>query len=87
MPPSDSKKSDIHSVQFDKTKWTPARALAWLKDHDLKNIKPVHETANFYRYRIIDPRFFRSFITKKLDNGIELILGFYNLSNSIRLLD
>jgi len=73
-------RSDIHSVLFDKTKYTPTQALKWLKDHNLKNIKPVHETINYYRYRIIDPDVFRSFITKKLKNGIELIIGFYRVS-------
>lgn len=62
----------IHSVLFPldfKNK------LEWLKEHKLKPIKKAHITENFHRYRIIDPKMFNSFITKKLKNGISLVLG------------
>lgn len=69
-------KSDIHSVLFRKDKYDTRSARSRLKNHNLKPIKKVHTTKNFYRYRIRDPTLFKSFMTKKIDD-IELIIGFY----------
>jgi hypothetical protein len=68
--------SEIHSVLFDINKWTTAKARAWLKKENLKPIKKVHKQENFLRYRLHDPSKYKRFITKKLDNGIDLVIGF-----------
>jgi hypothetical protein len=68
--------SQIHSVLFDNKRWLTSEARRWLKDHNIKPIKPVHKTPNFHRYRIVDPNEFKSFSTKKMDNGIELVIGY-----------
>lgn len=71
---------EIHSVDFRQNYTTP-QARQWLKKHNLQPIKRVHITKKdnvitSRRYRIKDPELFKSFITKKIDNGnINLILG------------
>jgi len=39
-------------------------------------MKPVHETARFKRVRITDPSLYKSFSTKKLSNGVDLVIGY-----------
>ena len=68
--------SEIQAVIFEKAHWNTTHARHWLKMHDLKPIKRVHNVENFLRYRLADPKKFRRFITKKLPNGIELIIGY-----------
>lgn len=65
----------IHTIAFDKDKWTTDTARKWLKDHNYTPIKRVHKTENWLRYRIRDPAMFKSFITKKENNGINIIFG------------
>ena len=69
--------SHIHAVLFDKDIWNLSESMKWLILHNIHPIKEPRETLHFYRYRIIDPSIFRYFITKKLDGGIELVIGFY----------
>lgn len=68
--------SAIQAVLFNKHFWTPDMALAELTAHGLYPIKPVRETANYYRYRLIEPGQFRTFVTKKTRYGIEFVIGF-----------
>lgn len=66
----------IHTIAFDKDKWTCDSARKWLKENNYKAIKPVHKTANYLRYRLRDPELFKSFVTKKIeDKGINIIFG------------
>lgn len=66
----------IHTIAFNKDVWTTTSARRWLRNHNEKPIKQVHETAHYYRYRIRPPAMFNSFITKKYpDHGINIILG------------
>lgn len=69
--------SEITAVLFDKHSWYKPDAEKWLMEHKLKPIKNVHETDNFYRYRMKNPKGYHYMRTKKLDNGINLIIGFY----------
>ena len=66
----------IHSVLFDKHKWTTEGARIWLQQHGHKRIKRVDITKNMLRYRLIDPAEFSRFITKKIGDDIELVIGF-----------
>lgn len=57
--------------------WKPSLASRWLNDHNLIPMKKVDRTYdNKLRYRLVDPSKFKRFITKKLSNGISLIIGF-----------
>ena len=64
----------IQSILFDNTKWTTSKAMRWLKKHDHKPIKKAHNTENFIRYRLTEPDPKAKYITKKLGNGIELVI-------------
>ena len=48
---------EIQSIIFNKSIWTQPMARSWLKLHNFKNIKPVHVTKNFLRYRIRKPTY------------------------------
>lgn len=74
---SNKEASNIHSVVFDKNFWTAEQARKWLSQKNLTPIKRVHKTINTIRYRIVDPKEFKNFITKKLPNHINLVIGFY----------
>jgi len=67
--------SEIQAVLFPKAMWSIAKSKKWLKDNLIKPIKSARETVNFYRYRVRDPKLFNEFITKKLNNGVELVIG------------
>lgn len=71
-----TRETGIQSIIFNKEYWTQSEANNWLKKHNRHPIKAVHETKHFYRYRIKRPSGFKRYITKKLDNGIELIIGY-----------
>ena len=75
--------SAIHSVSFlAKGGWTSDKARAWLKKHDLKPIKRVHKVyvdgkLTQLRYRIKNPKQFKSFSTKRVKPYINIIIGYY----------
>jgi hypothetical protein len=70
----------IQSVIIPKSKFTEKSATEWIKKKDFtdkgKRIKN-YKTTNFYRFRQVPPSHFdkTSFRTRKLKNGIELIMG------------
>lgn len=66
----------IQAILFDRDHWTTSSARTWLKKNDHTPIKRAHTTDNFIRYRLEEPSNFKHFITKKLDEHIELIIGF-----------
>ena len=68
--------SVLQAVIFPKATWSIAKSKKWLKDNSIRSVKSARETVNFYRYRIQDPKLFDGFITKKLNNGVELVIGF-----------
>lgn len=68
--------SYVQAVVFDNTQWTVNSSKHWLKRNKFQTIKPVHKTENTYRFRIENPENFKRFITKKLKNGINLIIGY-----------
>ena len=55
---------------------TKKKALTLVHSLGYKPIKDVHETKNYYRYRIADPKKFRGFITKKLNAIVSLVVGY-----------
>ena len=66
----------IVAILFDKHFWTIPKAEAYLKLHQFKPIKEVHITDNYYRYRLLTPNKNNKFFTKKLNNGISLIISY-----------
>lgn len=70
------KSSDVHTISTPK-EWGLAKSKKFILDNGWKITKKPHLTKNFYRFRQLDPKEFKSFSTKKLDNGVELIIGYY----------
>lgn len=73
--------SELHSVDFRKA--TKAEAKAWLDKHDIFPIKEhITKEGNKIisrRYRIKDPKLFKTFSTKKIfskNMEINLIFGY-----------
>ncbi len=67
--------SSVQAIVFDGF-WTPTKARAWMKKHKFKPIKRVHKTTGgFLRYRLIEPKQFKRFFTKKTKRGISFIIG------------
>tara|TARA_R110002020_G_scaffold474331_4_gene705359 strand:+ start:567 stop:803 length:237 start_codon:yes stop_codon:yes gene_type:complete len=70
----------IQSVIIPKAKFTEKSANEWIKKNKFtdkgKRIKN-YKTTNHYRFRQAPPSHFdkNSFRTKKLDNGIKMIIG------------
>ena len=69
--------SEIQSMLFDKQIYSQSQAKAFLKKNGLKPIKKVHVTKNKLRYRIRPPGKFKKFRIKKIEKGIEAVIGFY----------
>ena len=75
--------SAIHSVSFlAKGGWTADKARKWLKSHGLKPIKRIHKVyvngkLTQLRYRIKDPKQFKTFSTKRVKPYINIIIGYY----------
>lgn len=65
----------LQAVLFPKSLFTRTKARRWLNQHELTAKKRVHETGLYLRYRIADPKDFKNFFTKKLSNGILLVIG------------
>lgn len=70
-------KSEIQSILFSKKDFKKSDCKKELEKMKLVPLKPVHETAEKYRYRITDPKKYQSFRTKEISKGIEVIFGLY----------
>ena len=66
-------KTTLQSVLFPKGKYTLAHAHHWLKMHNAKPIKGVHETEQYYRFRMTEPNKNATYHTQKIKNGIVFI--------------
>jgi len=62
----------IHSV----TSTSKSKLIKFLKEHNLKPIKPIIIYKNAYRATIIDKKEFKTFSTMVLDDNIHLIIGY-----------
>jgi hypothetical protein len=65
---------NIQSVVFPKKMFSIKDSIKWLGEHDF-NYSKIDEEENTYRFRQIDPKYFDKFISKKLNNGIILVIG------------
>lgn len=68
----EKKKSILHAILFDKSKYSLNDAKKWLDSH---NYKYIHnrETKNIWRFRIKEQIKGYNFFTKNLNNGVELV--------------
>jgi len=65
--------NNIQSILFKRPEWKLTDCKKWLKSHGFKydvDKKPEH-----YRFRQLEPELFNKYITKKIDNNIEFIIG------------
>lgn len=76
------KKFGIQAFIFRKTPrfrgdhyWSLPQTVQYLRQHELEPIKPMHETQNFYRYRLMDPRLFKKMYTFDRGDGTLMIVG------------
>ena len=71
--------SEVQSVLFDKSKFNQKTAETWLKKNDFKKTfhgKKVDITKNKLRYRQQAPSKFNKYRIKKLNQGVEFVMGF-----------
>jgi hypothetical protein len=66
----------IQALLFDKNHFTEKSAEKWINDHDYRPIKPMHETENYYRYRLHTPKGLRNLRTIDFGNYIKAIIYF-----------
>ncbi len=66
---------ELQSILFDKEIYTPKYITKWLKAHNLRLDKPLHETDNYYRVRIRNPENYESFRTKKITPYLYFVIG------------
>lgn len=72
-----NKKYNIQSVIFDKLFFLPNESKKWLKKHNIKPIKKMHETAYFYRYRVKNPNYTKNrYYTLHVEPGIKFIISY-----------
>tara|TARA_R110000851_G_scaffold153199_1_gene295167 strand:- start:605 stop:829 length:225 start_codon:yes stop_codon:yes gene_type:complete len=70
--------SETQSVVFPKDKWTLTKAQKWLRDNNYKETyrnKKVDITPTQLRFRQTPPSKYKSYTSKKLKNGVILVLG------------
>lgn len=62
----------VQSLLFPKDKWTAAAARAWIGTHDEFADHGVDETADYYRFRQVDPAAFADGSLRTIDFGTDL---------------
>jgi hypothetical protein len=67
--------SQVQAILFDKTKWTFDDASLFLYDHNVEPIK-MHETQNFYRFRLKTPNKKYKYRIKTISPGIKFVFEF-----------
>lgn len=63
----------VHSILFDKKKYTLRQSINWLSEHDFIFPK-VHESEKYYRFQQFPPKPNDKYFTKTLSNGIKLVI-------------
>lgn len=65
----------LEAILFDKAYFTKNEAFKWLNKNGYKPLK-IHETDNFYRFRLIEPIRGARYRIKKIFPGIEFLFMF-----------
>lgn len=63
----------VQAVLFSKRKWNARSGSAWMKSHGHTYIK-IHETDNYFRFRVIEPVRGRKYKIKNIGNGILFVI-------------
>jgi len=68
--------TQIQSLIFDKTYYSKISSGRWIRSHNFKPIKKVHETKTSWRYRLIEPDYNNfDYRIKILTSGIKAIIA------------
>lgn len=69
--------SKVQAVLFKKRYWKLSSSMKWLKEHNFKPIKKMHETPEYYRYRLREPTKFKRLrtITNPKYKSVKFIIG------------
>lgn len=65
--------SIVQSIIFNKKYYNKDKSGRYLFKHNIKPLK-IHETNNYYRYRLFEPRNDAQYYTIKLKNGVSLVI-------------
>ena len=77
--------SGIQAIIFKKTHYTKRSSANWIKYHGYKPIKKVHETVNYYRYRLKEPNEeLYEYRIVPFNSGIKLVYQYAKYSNDIK---
>jgi hypothetical protein len=68
----EGKKSILHAILFEKSKFSLNDAKKWLENHKYNYIHN-RDTTNIHRFRIKEQIKGYKFFTKNLNNGVELV--------------
>jgi len=71
--------SEIQAIYFDsRLGWNGKEAKKWLTDNGHDPIKRQRKEGHMLRYRLTEPDKYLRFTTKKLPDGIYLVIGWYS---------
>jgi len=69
--------TDAQAILFKKSHYSKRSSANWLKYHGFKPIKKVHETVNYYRYRLKEPdEELYDYKIIPINNGIKTVIQF-----------
>ena len=73
--------SEPQAIIFKKAHYSKRSSANWLKYHGFKPIKKVHETVNYYRYRLKEPdEEIYNYRLIPINDGIKMVLQFTKYS-------
>lgn len=67
----------IQSILFNNKKWSELEVENYIRENNIKKLKPIHSTDNYFRVRVHKPEF-DSYMTTHEKNGIRYVIGFNN---------
>jgi len=69
--------TDLQAILFKKSHYSKRSSANWLKYHGYKPIKKVHETVNYYRYRLTEPdEEIYNYRLIPINDGIKMVVQF-----------
>jgi hypothetical protein len=70
-----SRTTYCQAVLFERLRWTPDEAKAWLKAHGYR-YGAMRATERYLRFRQFDPVGKHQYRVKQLGNGVVMVIGF-----------
>ena len=76
----------VQSILLDKSKFSRSKAISWIKTHKkIPNTSAANfATTKFYRFRQMVPKETYRYRTKKISDGVELVLAYNKNSRTSR---